>query len=131
MVDTDMVETDMDMDMVDKDMVDMDMVDMDMVDMDMVDMNMVNVDMVDVDMLDIDMVDMDMVDMDMVDMNQGSGSRIHLSPPPPKPRNLSHRWIQRQCLPSLSPIVYSRTFLAQFDLVLTKFITVFAKCISL
>ena len=62
------------------------------------------------------------------DRDQGLGSRIgikdpflflllQLHLPPPKPRNLSHSWIQRQCLPSLSPIDNSRTFLAQFDLV--------------
>ena len=76
-----------------------------------------------------DMVDIDMVDMDMVDMDQGSGSFPFLvlfsSAPthtPPKPRNPSHSWIQRQCLPSLFPIENSRTFLAQFDLVHTLII---------
>ena len=148
MVDMDMVDMDMvdmmEMDMVDMDTVDMDIVDMDivvigMVDMDMVDINMVNINTVDMDLVDMDMVDMDMVDMDMVDMDMVDITRIRIralrvlririrsfyfssiSPPPPKPRNFSQSWIQRQFLPSLSPFPSSywqrRTFLAQFDLV--------------
>ena len=87
-------------------------------------------------MVDMDMVEMDMVGMEMVDKDQdrGSESRIRiLSPsfffsfisfhPPSHLTSLTHGSndnVSLPCLPSLSPIGKSRTFLAQFDLVFSS-----------